>query len=320
MGYIVRTFVDGIEVATQYDVTDASELKDNEFVSFNKKADLVINGGDVFTGGTDQTKITAQDHQNARDLFENYIFNVLGAPVEDKEVQDAYIEYTIRNRDEYGVRFQTVIPAIERKQPINHEGIIQFNTGVTVKDEGYDPVTALTYYYAGMEAGCEVQRTCTAHEYTGNFDLNANITRAEQQNCIKNGILTFQKIGDNFVILKDINSLVKINAEDNEKKNESFKQNQVVRVVDEIAIQTANVFNSFFLGKITNDDVGRAELKNQLIDIRKYFADIRAIGDYDESLMQLEPGAQPYSVIGSDGILPRNCMEILYFTLSILEN
>lgn len=316
MGYIVRTYVDGIEIDTQ-SVNDQTELKDNSFVTFNKEQPLAVNGGDVFTGGTDG-QVDGAKHQKARELFETVYTNIIAVPTTDKEIQDAYIAYVKRMRDEYGIKFQIVLPAINRETPINYEGVIEYVNRVTNPIK--DPQADLCYWLAGAEAGCLVQNSCTAKAYDGRFDISAKVTRAEQTKAIKNGQILFHRVAEGVVILSDVNTLIKINNEDLNSKHLDFGKNQVVRVFDGITTETANIFNTYFLGKRNNNTVERGELRNQLLKVRERYAQIGAIADYDQSLLEIIPGSKPNEVIGSDGIYPLQAMEILYFTIQYLGN
>lgn len=317
MAYIVKTFVDGVEMNAQY-VTKYADLVDNDFVTFDKDVRLSVNGGDNFTGGETKETVTLQDYQNALDRFETQYFNVLALPSTDKELQDLFINYTIRQRDEYGIRFQLVIPYLEnRNEDINHEGIIQFNNNVV--SDTFNTKSALTYWFAGALAGVKVQNSVTALTYDGNFEIADNYTRNELKQSIKKGYMVLHKVGDDYVILKDINSLIRINKEYIEKKNLEFRNNQTVRVIDDIAIASANLFNTFFLGKYQNTTVSRAELKNQLIKIRQYYASIQAIAPYDESLIEIKEGRLPNEVIANDGIQPLNCIDTLYLTINLIS-
>lgn len=311
MGFIVTTLVDGIEVDSQA-VNDATELKDNNFVVFNKESELSVNGGDVFKGGTDGS-VDGSAHEKARNAFETISCNIVAVPTTDKEIQDAYIAYVKRQRDEYGIKFQIVLPSIEREAPINHEGVISYVNEVAnpVKDKQSD----LCYWLAGAEAGVPVQSSITAKYYDGNFTVKANATRADQTKAIRAGEILFHKVGDDVVILRDINTFTKVERGDEEKKSTEFSSNQVIRVLDGITTETARIFNTYFLGKRGNTSLQRAELRNQLLRIRETYEQIGAIDEYDPTTLVINRGAKPNEVVGSDGIRPVQAMDTLYFTI-----
>lgn len=314
MGFIVTTYVDGVEVDSQA-VNTAEDLKDNAFVVFNKEQELSVNGGDTFSGGTDGS-VDGTAHQKARDAFEMVSTNVIAVPSTDKEIQDAYIEYVKRQRDEYGVKFQIVLPAIERETPINYEGVIEYINEVS--DPIKDAKTDLCYWLAGAEAGCEVQNSCTAKKYDGRFNVSAKVTRADQTKAIKNGQILFHRDGEDVVILRDVNTFTTVEKGDEDRKSTEFSSNQVIRVLDGITTDSANLFNRYYLGKRGNTDIQRAGLKAELVEIRTGYATLGAIEPYDETLMEIRQGAKPNEVIGRDGIRPIQAMDTLYLTIEYL--
>lgn len=310
--YIVRTFLNDIEVDTQY-VNKSTELEDTGFVTFNKEKKLEANGGVVLEGGT-TTDETPDDHQKARDLFESYAFNILAYAGEDDAIRQAYVDYTISMRDEYGVKFQTVVPYPGRNIRYNHEGIIQVGNEV----KGDNP-NALVYWVAGAQAGCRVQDSVMAKAYDGRYEIIPTVTRAELEQAIDLGVFTFHKVAGEYLVLKDINSLIKIEEKDREKKNNDFKQNQSIRVLDTVVIESAKVFNGQFLGKVPNDDLGRISLRSELLKIRNELQRIRAIADYDENNLNIIQGKGLGDVIGTDAIRPLNAMERFFLTISFLS-
>lgn len=312
--FTVHTYINGVEVDRQA-VNSMSDLADNAFVEFDREQELSANAGIEFSGGTDG-EATGTTHAEARDAFESYSFNILLAATADEDEQNAYIEYTKRLRDEYGVKFQTVVPQIERENKINHEGIIE--VGTTIADSDFNPYD-IVYFVAGAEAGCRVQDSCVAKKYTGSFTVNANVNRAQMEEAIENGTLIFHKDGSDVVILKDINTLTDIEDSNKENKHDDMRQNQTIRVLDTICVESAKVFNGMFLGKFPNDEVSRAELRNQLLKIRKELAQIRAIAPYDEANLNIIAGKDDVSVIGYDAIRPLNCMEKLYLNIGFLN-
>ena len=314
MGYIVRTLVDGVEVDSQT-VDTYDELQDNSFVTFDLETELDINGGDVFSGGTDGT-VNGEAHQKAREIFESVSFNILAVPSKEKEIQDAYIEYVKRLRDE-GQKFQIVLPAINRETKINYEGVIEYANRVT--NPIVDAQTDLCYWVAGAEAGCKVQNSCTAKEYDGQFTISAKVTRAEQRKALQNGQILFHSVGDTVVILRDINTLTKINKGDVQTKHKDFGTNQVVRVLDGIVMESAEVFNSMFLGKRANTLAARTELRNQLLKIREHYETISAIDTYDPTQLVINPGQKPNEVVGRDAIRPLQAMDTLYLEITYIS-
>lgn len=316
--YIVRTFVDQEQSDVQR-VANITRLKDNNYVKFTREKPLEEIAGVFLTGGTDG-QVLGNSHQKARDAFESYTFNILICPETDPDIQSAYIEYTRRMRDERGIKFQLVKPVADTTykdlEAPNYEGIIEVYNEVL--DDGYRS-SDLVYWAGGVQAGCAVQSSTMATKYKGNLTVDANLTQDQLQQCRENGQFVLHRNGSDILVYKDINTFTTITEEDDGKRNEDFKYNQTVRVMDCIATDTANIFNSYYLGKFGNTEVNRIDLKGQFIKHRQELQKIGAISDYDESVLTLAMGKTIRDVVGWDAVKPINAMERLFFTVQIID-
>ena len=75
--------------------------------------------------------------------------------------------------------------------------------------------------------------------YDGEYEVEANYTQSDLEAAIDNGEFTLHKVGDQYRVLVDINSLVTVEAE----KGQEFKSNQTIRVIDqaeEIVVEQGN--------------------------------------------------------------------------------
>lgn len=315
--YIVQTFMDNDLVDTQK-AKVASELIDNQYVEFNKSATLTETAGSNLTGGSNGS-VTGTDWEKARNAFETAPVNVVAVPTLDTTEQKAWVEYNKRLRDKYGLKFQIVLPYVEEADQYNYEGVIVVANQLTDSDLTDDEKSKnIVYWVAGAEAGCAVQNSCVAKEYTGAYEVGANYTFQQQEQCIDNGLLYFHLVDGIPTIGKDINTLIEIEPEYVNEKNLQFSQNQAIRVLDAICLDTAKIFNTYFLGKIPNDETGRSDLKNRIIKNREAYATIRAIDTYDSSNLRIEAGDRITDVKGYDAIRFMNVMEYLFFQIEVL--
>lgn len=276
-------------------VAAVTDLKENEFVTWGSTA-LTVEAGVTLTGGTTGAQDTAS-LQAALDAFENYSFNVLHTPSAD--AIDLFVAYTKRMRDERGVKFQTVIPAVKGS---DYEGVVEVPAD--------QPATT---WVAGVLAGCAVNKSCTNMKYDGEKTIPVTRTQSELEQSIKDGIFVFHKVEDEVRVLVDINSLVTFTDE----KNEMFSSNQVIRVIDQCANDTARIFNNKYLGKVQNDKSGRVSLWNDIVTHRRELEQIRAIDAYDSGVLVVEAGSHKNSVVVSEVIVPVASMEKLYMTIVI---
>ena len=285
----------GDVIVDQQTVGASSELKENDFVTWTS-APLGAVAGEALTGGTDATS-TATSHQNALNAYETYSFNVLVCA--DTEYSNLYIEYTKRLRDQKGVKFQTVVVG----NAADHEGVVNM----------LNAQANAIYWVAGALAGCAVNKSCTNMKYDGELEITCAETQTELEGCIKRGEFVFHKVEDETRVLVDINSLVTFTS----TKGELFSKNQVIRVADQCANDTAKIFNNEFLGKIQNDASGRISFWNRVVTHRRELETLRAIDKYEVDALTIAQGESRESVVVSEVVTPISAMEKLYMTIVI---
>lgn len=285
-------------------VTTASELVDNEFVVYNKDATLTETAGTALVGGTNGEALTGASYQTALDKLEAYNFNVLVCPSKEADIIALFVAFTKRLRDQVGVKFQTVV----YQTASDYEGIISLENAV----EGNDEI-ALVYWLAGAEAGCAVNKSCTNKKYDGELSVVCNHTQSELEAGVLSGKLMFHRVEDEIRLLTDINTFVSITDE----KSEDFSSNQVIRVIDQCANDTASIFNTKYLGKVQNDKSGRVSFWSDIVSHRKQMQTIRAIEDYNSDLLVVNQGDKKKAVAVTEVLKPTVAMEQLYMTIVI---
>ena len=121
------------------------------------------------------------------------------------------------------------------------------------------------------------------------------------------------KVGSEVRVLTDINSLVTVT----EDKGDVFKDNQTVRICDQIATDIANLFVTKYLGVVPNDKSGRVSLWNDIVKHHQQLQAIRAIENFTDKDVIVEQGDTKKSVVVNDNITVVNTMEKLYMTVKI---
>ncbi len=299
----VTLLVENIEV-DQQTVKLASELKDNDFVNW-KDTTLTLTAGTPLTGGTNGV-VTGANHQDYLGKIENYTFNILGVVCEESIINNLYASFTKRLRDEVGMKFQAVLFNTEA----DYEGVIN------VKNEVLDTnvsKASLVYWVTGIEASCLVNKSCLNKKYTGEFNVSADFTQTELIKCVKNGEFTLHKVNDEICVLMDINSFVTVTDE----KGDGFKENQTIRVADQIANDTAVLFATKYLGIVPNDKAGREKLWLDIVKHREELQKIRAIQDFSDKNVIVTEGDTKKAVVVTETISVVNAMGQLYMTTSI---
>lgn len=298
----VKLYIDTALVDEQIAVTTAADLIDNDFVTYKKDATLASTAGTALTGGTNGT-VTPVEHQKALDELEAYGFNVLVCDSIDSGIKALYEAYTKRLRDEVGAKFQLVVQGLDNS---DHEGII------TVHNKAVEGETKLTYWSAGASAGCAINASNTNKVYDGEYtvDFDGAKTQSQLSALLKDGKFVFHKVGDETRVLEDINSFVSFSSE----KNEDFSMNQVIRVLDQDAIDMAHLFNTRYLGKVPNDQSGRVSLWSDVVTHGRELQQLRAIENFNPDTVSVEQGQSKKSVVINKEFNVTVAMSQLYIT------
>ena len=308
-GYIVKTLLDNIEQHKQI-VSTAEELQNNDFVVFNKQAELQPTANMPLTGGTDGQGRTGENYQKFLDKIEKYSFHALGCNTDEKTIIDLFVAFTIRMREQQGVKFQTIV---YRAENADNEGVISVENKLLNVDENLFGEFSLVYWLTGAVAGCEVQKSLTNMVYDGEYDIDTDYTQMQIENAVEKGKLIFHNVGDDVRVLKDINTLVTVTPQ----KSEHFKSNQIVRVLDQIGNDIATLFYSKYLGKVQNNYAGRIAFWNDIVDYYNQLQRIEAITDFISDDVIVEQGENKDSVVVVTNVAPVQAMEKLYMTVIV---
>lgn len=307
----VYTYLESRLVDEQVGVDDAKVLKNNQYIDFKVDAILTVTAGAPLIGGANgATALTAGGpHQAALDELEGYGFNTIGCLSEDPLIKSLYVEYTKRIRDEVGGKFQLVGHKLGK---MDHEGIIDIQNDAI--GDGED-VFGATYWVTGVQAGVAVNKSNTNKTYDGEHTLSMAETKTQPQLTLllNSGKYTFHRVGDEIKVLEDVNTFTSFTVD----KNEDFSMNQVIRVLDQIAIDTAHLFNTLYLGKVPNDDDGRISLWKDIGAHRMEMQRIRAIQNYNKDDLKVGQGASKKAVLVTELVTPTVAMSQLYVTTEV---
>lgn len=303
--YDVKTVLGTVTVDSQT-VSTASELIDNDYCTFKTGAVLSETASTPLAGGTNGEAVSGAQWQNALSALESYSFNVIGVVSTDNDIKALVKAWTVRLRDELGVKFQAVMYkyAADDKAVISVENKI---VGETVESGN------LVYWVTGAECACKVNASLTNRAYDGEFEVDVKYTQNELIDAIKAGKFMFHRVGDDVRVLSDINAKVSISTEE----NEDFKSNQTVRVIDQIGNDIATLWNERYNGIIPNDEAGRISFWNDVVKHHQELQTLRAIENFAPEDVVVTKGNGKKDVVVSDAVTVVNCMEKLYMTCVI---
>lgn len=304
--YDVQTILD-TEIVDVQTVATADELTPNAFVKFKieELQESSITAATPLTGGANG-KVDGNAHQAYLDAIEAYTYNTMGVVIEDDATKDVYTAFNKRLRDEMGIKFQLVV----YNKPADYYGTI--NVKNKTLDKGYSPAS-LVYWVTGVEAGCAVNRSVQNRVYDGEFTVDTKLTQTQLIQAIKAGEFTLHKVGSDVRVLSDINSMVTTS----DTQGDIFKDNQTIRVIDQIGNDIAVLFNTKYLGVVPNDNAGRVSLWSDIVKHHEQLQEIRAIEDFKDTDVTIEQGNTKKSVVVTDYVTVVNAMEKLYMTVTV---
>lgn len=300
----VKTILDTTVVDVQT-VATAADLVANDYVTFNKDAALEVTAGIPLGGGTNGT-VDGASHQAYLDKIESYSFNAMGVVATEDSIKGLYVNFCKRLRDEVGAKFQAVV----YNKAADYKGVVNVKNKVT--DEGWSEA-CLVYWVTGIIAGCAINASNLNKMYDGEFTVDVDYTQAQLTKAIQNGEFTLHKVGSDIRVLEDINSLVTVS----DTEGEIFKDNQTIRVIDQVANDTAVLFNEKYLGVIPNDAAGRISFWADLVKLHEQLQDIRAIENFSDEHITVSQGDSKKSVVVDESITVVNAMAKLYMTVTV---
>ena len=300
----VTTYLGTVKVDAQT-VAKAADLVANDYVTFKTDAVLAETAGTPLSGGTNGT-VDGSAHSAYLNLIESYTYNAMGVVVTDDTTKKLYAAFNKRLRDDMGIKFQLVV----HNMAADYMGVISVKNNVT--DEGWSEA-ALVYWVTGAECGCEVNKSCQNKKYDGSFTVEADFTQSQLEAAIKTGEFTLHKVNGDIRVLEDINTMVTTT----DTEGDIFKDNQTIRVIDQLANDDAVLFNTKYLGVVPNNAAGRTSLWSDLVKLRQQLQELGAIEDFADSDVSIAQGDTKKSVVVTNAITVVNAMGKLYMTVTV---
>ena len=300
----VITYLDSVKLDTQT-VAKTDELKSNDYVDFKSGAVLAKTAAKPLTGGTNGT-VDGKSYQNYADRIESYTFNTMGVVTTDETVKNMFVSFVKLMRDEVGIKFQVVL----YQCAADYMGVIDVKN--KVEEESW-PESALVYWVTGAECGCMVNKSCQNKKYDGEFNVNTVYTQSELQTAIKAGEFVLHNVNSDIRVLEDINSMVT----ETDACGDIFKDNQTIRVIDQLGNEDAVLFNTKYLGTVPNNDSGRISLWSDLVKIRQQLQDMGAIENFTDSDVEVTQGNTKKSVVVTGTVQVAGTMSKVYMTITV---
>lgn len=295
----------GTTIVDEQTIKKATDLKANDYVTFKTGATLKATAATPLTGGTNAV-VDGSAHQKYLDKIESYTYNTMGVVTTEETIKTLYTSFCKRLRDEMGVKFQLCI----YRKAADFMGTI--NVKNKVLDDGANEAS-LIYWATGVSAGCAVNKSNQNKKYDGEFTIDTDFTQSQLEGCLDAGEWVLHQVGSDVRVLEDINSMVTVS----DTCGDVFKDNQTVRVCDQIANDIAVIFNTRYMGTVPNDNAGRLSLWADIVKHHQQLNDIRALENFSDTDVTVAQGDSKKSVVVTDAVTVVNAMDKLYMTVTV---
>jgi len=284
-------------------VASASGLVDNDYVDFDQTATLLVTAATPLTGGTNGS-VSGTAYQSYLDAAESYRYNIMGVVTTDTTIKGLVKAFQKRMREDVGMKFQAVL---HDYAGADYMGVISVDNDTT--DSGWS-AASLVYWVSGAEAACAVNKSCQNKKYDGEFTVDVDYTQSDLAAAILAGKFVFHNVNGDVRVLDDINTMLTTTDE----CGDIFKDNQCIRVIDQIGNDIAVLFATKYLGVVPNDKAGRISLWSDIVKHHEQLQEIRAIEDFDPSDVTVEQGDTKKAVVVTDAVTTVGAMSKLYMT------
>ena len=305
----VITYADGYEVDRQK-VANIEDLVANDYVEFSgtgtlTKAKSALKGG---TNGTSENSYYT-DYFN---LLKTAQWQTLAIVDKNAEVKGLAAEFIKEMRDSEGKYVQVVLANYDDG---NYEGIINNVSSVVMSGETIT-VEEFNAYVAGITAGASLVESNTGKVVEGAESIINPLTNDEIITGLQEGKFILSTNQDGKIkVEKDINSLHTFTAE----KSYTFSKNRVIRTLDEIGTSICSIWETTYLGKVSNNEAGRTLFKSSIINYLTELQNLGAIQNFESDKVEVIAGGDIDSVVANLAIQPVDSMEILYMTINVVD-
>lgn len=309
--YDVATIVSGYVVDTQH-VSAVADLVANEWVTFSGTA-LVASTGASLTGGVDPT-VSSTDYAAFLTAIEPYTFDILNYDGADSTVRAAYIQFITRINEAIGKKCQLVLSG--SVGVANTKYVIGVGNGVKLADGTSLTAAQATYWVAGVEAGANYNQSLTYAQYPDAVEANPKLSNADVETYVQGGLITFIDDFGAAKICTDINTKTTVTV----KEGAEFKKNRVMRVLMQFCNDTYEYFTKYYIGKVDNNDNGRALLRKYLIGYLNEMQSNNGIQNFVADDIEVLPGNAVDAVVVNVAITPVDSIERIYCTVTVSAN
>ena len=305
----VKTLLNNVVMDTQV-VANIAGLKANDWVTFNASGTLTATAGTPLIGGADGS-VTNADHTAYLAALELYEFQTAALASTDSALKAVYAAFVRRLRDSEGKKVQVVL---ENYLTADNEGVISVKNGVVLSDGTTLTAAQATAWVAGATAGAEMNESLTYSAYDDAVDVAPRYTNTQIEAALTAGEFLFTPSTNRAVVEQDINTFLSFVP----TKGKEFHKNRVIRVLDGISNDLKRIFESFYIGKVSNTQDGRALFRKEIVVYLDTLQGIAAIQNFDaQTDVTVSEGTESDAVYVEVGIQPVDSIEKVYMKVQV---
>lgn len=266
----------------------------------------------TLTGGTSGTNNVVNDMD---DYLENEYYAVATTAgwEESSNIHKLLAEEIKILRENVGIKVRAVIPN-STGVAYNYEGVSTVLNGYVLNDGTVISPNIATARFAGMSASATPDQALTYAQLDDAVEAKPKLNNDKTIEALSAGQIVFTtRAGQRVVVEQDINSLTKFT----DTKSKDFSKNRVIRTLDEICTNTAQTFETSFLGKVSNNEYGRGLFKANRVSYLSGLESQNVIRDFDPSDLSLAQGDDKDAVLMDLYVTPVDSMEKLYVNLVV---
>ena len=266
----------------------------------------------TLTGGSNGTNHVADD---MNDYLENEFYAVATTAGwdESSNIHKLLAEEIKILRENVGIKVRAVIPN-STGVAYNYEGVSTVLNGYVLNDGTVITPNIATARFAGMSASATPDQALTYAQLDDAVEAKPKLNNDKTIEALNAGQIVFTtRAGQRVVVEQDINSLTKFT----DTKSKDFSKNRIIRTLDEICTNTAQTFETSFLGKVSNNEYGRDLFKANRVSYLSGLESQNIIRDFDPSDLSLAQGNDKDAVLMNLYVTPVDSMEKLYVNLVV---
>ena len=309
--YVDIVFGDDQQAVTEEFANNAEDAQYPLYTAiFNGLTGSAVNM--ALVGGTNGTnKVVDTMNQYLENEF--YAVATTAGWDEESNIHKLLVEEIKQLRENVGVKVRAVVPNT-LGTVYNYEGVSTVLNGYVLNDGTVITPNVAAARFAGMSASATPDQALTYTQLDDAAEAKPKLNNDKTIAALNAGQIVFTtRQSSRVVIEQDINSLTKFTSE----KSRDFSKNRIIRTLDEICTNTAQTFESSFLGKVSNNETGRSIFKANRIGYLNDLQNQNMIQNFDNADLTIEQGEDKDSVLMNLYVTPVDAMEKLYVNLVV---